>query len=173
MNGRWVRFATIVVSCTLVLGACSKSSTPSAASTTSGPAPVQTTTGGANPGSDFCTELQTEKTKLSQLGQTFGAAIASKNLTAIKQSLGTYFTAVEGAMASVEASMSSAPADVQAALTTVNAAFTQMQTAITSASSMKDLETSMEAFGSQPQLKAASKTLTAYTKSECGDIASP
>lgn len=174
MNGRGVRFAAIVVAGTLVLGACSKSATPSAsAPPSSGPAPVETMTGGANPGSDFCTELQTEKVKLSQLGTTFGAAIASKNLPAIKTAMATYFTAVEGAMANVEASMASAPSDVQAALTTVNAAFTQMQTAISSATTMKDLETSMAAFGSQPQLKAASKTLTAYTTSQCGNVASP
>jgi hypothetical protein len=174
MNGRRVRFATFMVACTLVLGACSKDSTSSSASSnSSGPAPTETMTGGANPGGDFCTQLQVEKAKLSQLGTTFGAAIASKNLPAIKQAMGTYFTAVEGAMADVEASMSSAPSDVQAALTTVNAAFTQMQTAISSATSMKDLETSMQAFGSQPQLNSASKTLSAYTKSQCGSVASP
>jgi len=175
MNSRRIRFATIAVCGTLVLGACSKSSTGATSPTVGGtvPAPVSTDTGGANPTGDFCTELVTEKAKLSQLGSTVGAAVASKDIATIKSTLGSYFTQVEQVMANVEASMASAPANVQAALQTVNTAFGQMQSAIANATSVQGLDASMVAFGRQPQLKAASKTLTSYTKSQCGNIASP
>jgi hypothetical protein len=168
--------AAIVFSGAMVLSACNSSSTPDTSSPAAGTGattPAATSNPGANPTSDFCTQLKTENAKFAQLGKTFGAAIASHDFATTKQTLATYFSAVAQAMSEVEASMSSAPADVQAALQTVNQYFSQLQSEIANASSLKQLETSLAAQGNSAQLKAAGATLSAYSKSQCGDLSTP
>jgi hypothetical protein len=177
MNNRWVRLVAVAVLGSLVLAACSKSSAPAASAgaavSTIPTAPPSTGTQGSNPLSGFCTELKAENTKASALGSTFGAAVASHNLTKMKQALGTFFTNLSQELAAVEAQMASAPSNVQAALKVVNQFFTQLQSEVANASSLQGLEASMAASGNSPALKAAGKTLDDYGKSQCGDISSP
>jgi hypothetical protein len=178
MSNRRAWLGTIVVVSALVLAACSKSSTPGATSTGGAPVSVPASVPGSvaqavNPGSDFCTELKTENAKAAALGKTFGSALASKDFATTKQTLAAYFGAVSQSLAQVEASMSSAPANVQAALGVVNQFFGKVQSAVASANSMKELETSMTNVSNTAQLKVAGATLSAYSKSQCGDLSSP
>jgi len=169
-----------VVAGALVLAACSSGSSTNAVAS-SGPAlpsaaatsPPATTTQGVNPGGDFCTGLKAEKANLDKLSKTLGTAIASKDYATTKQTLQTYFGATMQAIAQVEALMSDAPANVKAALNTVNQYISQFQSAIASSTSLQQLGTSMAALGNTSQLKGAGKVLSAYTKAQCGDIASP
>jgi len=162
----------IVIWGTLGLAACSSSSSSTtAAAGSSVPAPTgapTSVTQGVNPGGDFCTLLKAEKAKAAKLSSTIGAAVASNDFATTKKTLTDYFNAIGQDLAAVEASMTDAPADVQAAVQTVNQYFAQLQSALASASSMQDLATSFTASANTAAMKAAGKTLKAYTTSQCG-----
>ena len=184
MSRRAARLAVVVVVGSMVLAACSSGgSTTSAASSPASPSgvggvatspPATATTGpGANPGSDYCTGLASEKTAMSKLSQTIGTAVASQDFATTKTTLATFFSTTAQALAQVETSMTGAPANVQAALGVVNQFFTHLQSAIASSTSLKQLGLAFEDQANSAQLRAATKVLDDYTKAQCGASASP
>lgn len=180
MRDHRIALRLVVVTCAVLLAGCKSSSSTVAASSAppaSSAAPSSTESAssvpGANPGSALCLQIAAEKAKVSQLSTTLGTAFASQDLATVKSTLKTYFAAVAQVMGEVESSMSSAPANVQAALVTVNGFFTQLQSAVDSAKSMQELQTSITGIGNTKQMAAASKTLAAYTTSQCGSQPTP
>lgn len=182
MDRRRAWLGAIVVAGSMVLAACSSgSSTTSAASSSAPPStgagattsPPATTGPGANPGGSYCTALKTEKADVSKMGQEIGTAIASKDFATTKTTLATFFSTTAQALVQVEATMTGAPADVRSELGVVNRYFSQLQSTIGSATSMKQLGLAMANQADSAQLKTAGQVLDAYTKAQCGDLASP
>jgi hypothetical protein len=162
----------------LLLAACSKSNTSASSapsvsvSVPTLPTSAPTSEAGSDPTSDFCTALKVEKVKLAALTKNIGTAVVANDVQATKQNLATYITAVTQAIAEVETTMSSAPADVQAAIQVFNSEFTQLPSKIQSATTMQGIATAFSSFASDPQMKAASDTLSAYSRGQCGSLSS-
>jgi hypothetical protein len=67
-----------------------------------------------------------------------------------------------------ESALSGAPANVQAALKGLFAFESSFKTAVSNASSLTQLEQSLETLGTNPTLKTDSLTLANYVTSVCG-----
>lgn len=177
MRMRWAMWI-LAMAGALSLAACSSGKTttnaasgaPAAKSATANPSTPQS---GANPGGDFCTALKQQQASVANLPKTFGQAIGSGDFATIKKTLSAFFDTMQQSLAKVELTMSSAPSNVKAALATVNQYFVQLRTTVLNATSTTQLETSMASFGQDTQLRGATKTLKAYSTSQCGVLTSP
>jgi hypothetical protein len=176
MGRRLVPVVAVVLAASLILGACSKSSPSAASGSVSVPtlpsvAPP-TSEAGSNPTSDFCTALKVEKAKLNALTSNLGTAVDPTDLATTKKNLATYMAAVTQAVVEVESTMSAAPADVQAALQVFNTYLQALPDRIKNATTMAGLADAFQGMDT-PEMKSASKTLSAYAKSQCGTLSSP
>jgi len=167
---------------TLALTGCGSSSSPSSnaqassapalASVTPTPAAAASSPAvGTNAGSDFCTSLKQAHSDMSQMTANMAKSMAGGSFATREQNLSAFMQAVITELAKVESTMTNAPANVQAALTVVNQWYAQATTVVTQSKSSTQLVLALATLGRNTTgLRAASDTLTAYGKAQCGNL---
>lgn len=127
---------------------------------------------GSNPGATLCGDIASTDNKSSDLGVSLEKAMeglgTGGSFASVKQAMLAAFTPVLQEEGPAESALSGAPANVQAALKGLFAFESSFKTAVSNASSLTQLEQSLETLGTNPTLKTDSLTLANYVTSVCG-----